>query len=310
MTVDVVCVAQASFLPVILLLISVTLCSASVVMVRFRLWRLKSPPCRWATGYTELCLHLQIMLSRIVPCLWQARLAGRVVFLVCCHSHQSGGMKALSEFCDIVASFSQRNAECWLWTATAARTRRVFVPFPAHTTVAGFAPPIVLRSLSRRHCGCGAEEPPKISKIRWSSCASVWPSQSVTLTPLWLFLQPDVRIPASVVAPPSETGSYHPSRLLVTLHRPPPLHKCDSGDLPEGLDLHHVIDNSHVGNAHTHAAPHADDLIFVAQISNGLDAADMLETIRDHPGLPFTLSPRLLSPQSRRLSVATVGDMT
>ena len=58
-----------------------------------------------------------------------------------------------------------------------------------------------------------------------------------------------------------------------------------SDHLPEGLDLDHVIDNSHAGDAHTRAAaPRAEDLIFVAGINNGIDAADMLTSIRDHPG--------------------------
>ena len=71
----------------------------------------------------------------------------------------------------------------------------------------------------------------------------------------------------------------------MTLHNPPPLHEAHSDALPEGLDLYHVIDNSHAGDVHTASAPHADDLIFVAKITNGLDAADMLQTILDHPGV-------------------------
>ena len=79
-------------------------------------------------------------------------------------------------------------------------------------------------------------------------------------------------------------GSYHPDRLLVTLHSPPRMRDAHSDHLPDGLDLDHVIDNSHAGDGHARAAPRPEDLIFVAGITNGIDAADMLKTTQDHPG--------------------------
>ncbi len=100
------------------------------------------------------------------------------------------------------------------------------------------------------------------------------PAQAIVGVPQRALLQPS--------AP--KAGAYHPGRLLVTLYRPPHMADAHSDHLPEGLDLDHVIDNSHTGDAHTRAAPRAEDLIFVAGISNGVDAADMLASIRDHPG--------------------------
>ncbi len=99
--------------------------------------------------------------------------------------------------------------------------------------------------------------------------------------------QADAAVPQRAFVQPSAAaaaGSYHPSRLLVTLHSPPRMRDAHSDHLPEGLDLDHVIDNSHAGDGHARAASRPEDLIFVAGITTGVDAADMLSTVQDHPG--------------------------
>ncbi len=109
------------------------------------------------------------------------------------------------------------------------------------------------------------------------------PTQSLT----WHTLsapQADAGVPQRAFVSAAAAGSYHPSRLLVTLHSPPRMRDAHSDHLPEGLDLDHVIDNSHAGDGHARAAPRPEDLIFVAGITNGVDAADMLSTVQDHPG--------------------------
>ena len=152
--------------------------------------------------------------------------------------------------------------------------------------------------------------------------------QSVSPPPqllMWHMLsvsQADVGVPQRAFAQPgaaaaAAAGSYHPSRLLVTLHSPPRMRDAHSDHLPEGLDLDHVIDNSHAGDGHARADPQPEDLIFVAGITNGVDAADMLSTVQDHPGTRLllgssklriaTMVPPILSFQSKSLSDPLLG---
>jgi subtilisin family serine protease len=77
----------------------------------------------------------------------------------------------------------------------------------------------------------------------------------------------------------SQEKHYHPKRLLITLNEHPTQEQAQrSAILPEGLELKSIINNSPHGDA-SRAAPAPDDLIYVAHVPNGIDAADYIHTV-------------------------------
>jgi len=87
------------------------------------------------------------------------------------------------------------------------------------------------------------------------------------------------KIKQDAITTSSKQQHYHPKRLLITLHEHPTSAQEQQAEvLPEGLELKSVINNSPHG-ANSRHAPTADDLIYVAHVPEGGDAADYIHQV-------------------------------